>query len=78
MEEEGVDELEGEDLDIEIGTPWCFFFLASQYPVSEGDQAIEAVGEDQVVAVGAHGGKAVDDSETYLSFSLHNSRPLSS
>jgi hypothetical protein len=35
VEEEGVDELEGEDLDIEIGTPRCFLLLASQYPVSE-------------------------------------------
>jgi hypothetical protein len=78
VEEKGVDELEGEDLDIEIGTPRCFLFLTSQYPIAEGDQAIEAVGEDQVISVGTHRCETVDDSKTYLSFFLHSSRPLSS
>ena len=80
MQQQGVYYLEGEGLDVEdvearVGR--VLLLLPPQDPTPERDQPVEPIGEDEVVPVGSHGGKAMHNPETYIFCIVHRSRPLS-
>ena len=78
MQQQRVDDLEGEQLQVEVRTVGRPLLLPAQDPVAEGDEPVETVGEHQVITVAGYGGKAVEDPEALLPTFVQSSRPRSS
>lgn len=64
MQEQRVDEFEGEVVQAETVGRRCPSFLPAQDPAPERDEPVEPIGQDEVVPVDCYRPEAVQDSET--------------